>query len=168
MGKSDQGIDPKRYTLIPRTLCFLFRDSQVLLINGAPSKKIWAGKYNGLGGHIERGEDVLTSARREIQEESGLQPDELWLCGVITVDAGLDYGIGLFVLKGYSEFGTPVNSGEGRLEWVDLGNLGAYNLVEDLITLLPKVASQSPGSLPFSAHYEYDPEDNLVIKFAED
>jgi len=55
---------------VPRTLIFLERNGHVLLIRGGPDK--WfAGRYNGLGGHVEPGEDVYTAALREVQEEAG-------------------------------------------------------------------------------------------------
>ena len=75
MPASDQGIRRDRYMLIPRTLIFLRRGESVLLIRGAPNKPLWANKYNGVGGHIERGEDALSAARRELREETGLTAD---------------------------------------------------------------------------------------------
>ena len=51
--------------LIPRTLIFLTCRDLVLLLKGAPHKRLWANRYNGIGGHIERGEDVLTAAQRD-------------------------------------------------------------------------------------------------------
>ena len=72
MPSSEQGIDVKRFSVVPRSLIFLFNDQdQVLLIKGSPEKHIWADKYNGLGGHIEPGEDILEGALRELAEESG-------------------------------------------------------------------------------------------------
>ena len=66
MSKNDQGIDVslkrQRYTVIPRTLVFITRDERVLLLRGAPTKRIWANKYNGIGGHIERDEDIYSAA----------------------------------------------------------------------------------------------------------
>ncbi|MDP3183744.1 MAG: NUDIX domain-containing protein, partial [Anaerolineales bacterium] len=67
MPASEQGVSRDRYMLIPRTLIFLRRGDSVLLIKGAPHKRLWANKYNGVGGHLERGEDVLSAARRELQ-----------------------------------------------------------------------------------------------------
>ncbi len=87
MPVSDQGIKQERYTLIPRTAIFLRRGDSYLLLRGSASKRLWAGKYNCLGGHIERGEDVRSSASRELLEESGLEAD-LWLCGTVVIDAG--------------------------------------------------------------------------------
>ena len=97
---AQQGVSPDRYRLIPRTLIFLTRDGQVLLLKGAAHKRLWANLYNGVGGHVERGEDILASARRELAEETGLQEAQLWLCGVITVDTGGNTGIGIYVLRG--------------------------------------------------------------------
>jgi predicted NUDIX family phosphoesterase len=58
MPKSDQGVHTKRYQIIPRVLIFIFDGDRVLLIKGAPNKRLWANQYNGIGGHIERGEDA--------------------------------------------------------------------------------------------------------------
>jgi 8-oxo-dGTP diphosphatase len=168
MPSSEQGVTRDRYTLIPRTLIFLMRGERVLLLKGAPHKRLWANRYNGVGGHIERGEDVLTSARRELAEETGLQAPELWLCGVITVDTGLDIGIGIYVLKGECTSGEAHPSSEGDLEWVAFADVFNKPLVEDLYQLLPRVLQMQPGDLPFAAHYVYDKEGKMVVRFSTD
>ena len=71
----EQTIMPGKYQAVPRVLCFVTHGDEVLLLRGAPDKRIWPDKYNGVGGHVETGEDILSGARREIYEETGLTVD---------------------------------------------------------------------------------------------
>ena len=165
MPVSDQGVTQDRYTLIPRTLIFITRGESVLLLKGNPGKRLWANQYNGVGGHVEQGEDVLTAARRELREETGLEVDDLWLCGTVTVDTSQSIGIGLFIFKGEYEEGSPIPSSEGKLEWVAFTEIEQRDLVEDLYTILPIVLAMRKSQSPFSARYFYDEDEELVVKF---
>src|SRR5512135_2020104 len=117
MPKRDQGIDVslkrQRYAVIPRTLVFITRGARVLLLRGSPQKRIWANKYNGIGGHIERDEDIYAAALREVYEETGLQVDEVRLVGLINIDGDQPAGIMLFVFTATSRSGDPIPSEEG-------------------------------------------------------
>src|SRR5262245_52850594 len=72
MGAVEQGANAtqNRWLTIPRTLCFVLNGNDVLLMKRAPHKRVFPNRYNGVGGHIERDEDPLASARREIKEET--------------------------------------------------------------------------------------------------
>ena len=167
MPKSEQGVTADRYTIIPRTLIFVTRGDEVLLIKGAPTKRLWANRYNGIGGHIERGEDALSAARRELNEETGLKSANLRLVGTVLIDASDQRGIGLFVFRGEYTGGKLVESAEGQLEWIPSAQLDQYPLVEDLRILLPRVLRMHPGDPPFSALYDYDDQEQMRVSFAQ-
>jgi 8-oxo-dGTP diphosphatase len=165
MPSSDQGVNRERYMLIPRVLIFLRRGGSILLLKGAPTKRLWANKYNGVGGHVERGEDVLSAARRELTEETGLSAD-LRLVGTVTVDAGGQIGVGLYVLTGECLDGEPRPGAEGTLEWLSPSELATRPLVEDVAVLLGRILQMQAGDPPFAAHSSYDPDGNLRVEFA--
>ncbi len=167
MPVKDQGAGLNRYRIIPRVLIFVFNREEVLLIKGAPSKRLWANQYNGIGGHIERGEDALSAARRELAEETGLKSVNLWLCGTVIIDAEPDSGIGLYIFRGEVSSRQVIPSHEGTLEWIPISNIGNFLLVEDLPFLLPRITIIKPGDVPFSARYYYDKQDHLHIDFTD-
>ena len=117
------------YTPILATLGYLLSPDgrQVLLVhrNRRPDDAHF-GKYNGLGGKLEPGEDVVACLRREVREESGLECEELRLCGTISwpgFGKGGEDWFG-FVFRVDRWAGTPrTENAEGDLVWVDIGQV---------------------------------------------
>ena len=166
MSADSQGVSNLRYALTPRVLIFPVKDTgQILLLEGALDKKIWAGLWNGVGGHVEQGETILGAAKRELYEESGLSANKLIFCGQVVVDTGQNRGIIFFVFKAKRLTGDLVASAEGKLSWFSLQNALKLNLVEDLYTLLPLVMRQRASGRPFWGFYRYDEKGQLVMSF---
>jgi 8-oxo-dGTP diphosphatase len=165
MPKSDQGFSSERFQVIPRSLIFIFNaQGEVLLLRGAANKKIWAGHYNGIGGHIEAGEDIQSSASRELLEETGISDATLRLCGQVMVEVDAQRGIALFIFKGQYDGDNLRASEEGSLEWVQLADLPNLPVVEDLLTLLPMVAAHEAGDPLIIGKYQYV-DDKLKMSF---
>jgi 8-oxo-dGTP diphosphatase len=164
MPVTEQGVTHDRYMVIPRTAIFVRRGDSYLLMKGAPSKRLWANKYNGLGGHVERGEDILSSAKRELHEEAGLLVD-LWQCGTLIVDTAQEIGICLYIFTGDCETGEPRSSTEGTAEWIPFSHINDLPVVEDLPTLLQRIHEMQRGDPPFSARSYYDDRDQLTVRF---
>ena len=166
MPKADQGVDAQKYQVVPRTLIFLF-DSQenVLLLKGSITKRLWAGLYNGIGGHIEAGEDILASAQRELKEETGLNEINLRCCGQIMVDVTEEVGIAIFIFRGIYEGYELSASSEGDLAWISLDNLSETSLVEDLPVLIPKVYHHQPTDPFIIGKYKYQYGGELLMSF---
>ena len=151
----DQGVAPSTaHTVVPRTLVFLLRGAQVLLLRGAPDKARWAGLLNGVGGQVERGEDLLAAARREVWEETGLSVVDLRLRGLVHI-SGPDEapGVMLFIFLGSAPSAPLRGAAEGSLEWHDLFRL-PNDVVDDLPELLPRLLeAQARGSILFGSYY---------------
>ncbi|TAK13666.1 MAG: NUDIX domain-containing protein [Anaerolineae bacterium] len=167
MPASDQGVFPDRYQIIPRVLVFAIDDGRVLLLKGAPAKRLWANQNNGVGGHIEQGESVMAAARREFQEETGLELSSAHLAAVVMIDTGEPIGISMHVFQATAQPGELKPSAEGTLEWVPFEEIFNRPLVEDLPKLLPIVLNWHPGEPPIFAKYSYNKSQELHILWNE-
>ncbi|MGQ9457417.1 MAG: NUDIX hydrolase [Anaerolineae bacterium] len=172
MGREEQGVSDStaRYTVVPRTLCFVEREGpqgpEVLLLRGAPHKRLWPNCYNGIGGHVERSEDIHAAALRELCEEAGIAVHDLRLRAVLHVDAGSPHpGVLVFVFTARYASGEPGPSPEGTLHWVPRREILDLDLVADLRELLPRLWAHPPEAPPFFGRYFYDEDDRWVMEW---
>jgi 8-oxo-dGTP diphosphatase len=165
MSLAGQRLQEDRYSVVPRTLSFLLRGEQILLLRLSEGRGAWSGKLNGVGGHIEQGEEPRASALREVFEETGLTPGESFrMCGVILINTGRSPGIALHVFVGESTSGEPRRGPEGTPVWLPLQDIATQDLVEDLPTILPLALRAYRGQAPFTASYGYGQDGALQIQ----
>jgi 8-oxo-dGTP diphosphatase len=178
MNVDEQGVSKdrkQRYQAIPRTLILVTSvnpgsgEREVLLLKGAADKRLWANKYNGLGGHVEADEDLLSAAERELAEESGLAADNLRLRGVVNIDTGRDEmgqrpGVLMFVFTGESRERQVRASGEGAPEWIPVTGLAGYALVDDLYEVIPRALGNGPF---FFGHYRPRVDGEMIYEFRQ-
>lgn len=114
------------------TLCMVCRGEEILLQNRV--KTDWRG-YCFPGGHVERGESIVDSVIREMQEETGLTIRNPRLCGIkqFPIDGGR-YLVFFFKTDTYT--GELCSSDEGNVEWIHRKNLPGLNKVSDFMEML--------------------------------
>ncbi len=130
---------------------------RVLLVHrNARPDDLHFGKYNGLGGKMEPGEDALACMRREIHEEAGIHCTELALRGTLNWPGfgknGEDWLGFIFLISAYS--GAPLTANaEGELCWVERERMLELPLWEGDRQFLPLVFDTDPrpfhGVMPY-------------------
>ena len=91
--------------------------------------KYWKG-ITFPGGHVEKGESFIDSAKREVFEETGLKVDNLKLCGIINWchrKSGERYMVMLYKTDTYS--GELIGeTEEGKVFWADIDEIPKMEL----------------------------------------
>jgi 8-oxo-dGTP diphosphatase len=106
------------------------------------------GKYNGLGGKLEAGEDVVAGMRREVREEAGLECQSLSLRGTVSWPGFGKHGEAWFgFVFRIDRFAgePPAGNAEGTLCWVPVASVLQLPLWEGDRHFLPLVFDRSAG-----------------------
>lgn len=141
------------------TLCFVLHGSDVLLARHRETSDRFAGRWNGIGGHVEPGECIAAAARRELREEAGLEVEDLVLRGVVHEAGLLGHAHVLFVFRAQARE-RLLRPLEGHaLRWQPLARIGELPLVPDVEPLLARALASSN---PFFAIEHFDGGDRAT------
>ena len=149
------------YTPILATLGYVFSEDRqrVLLVHRTARGESdpHFGKYNGLGGKLERNEDIVAGMRREILEEAGIVCEQLHLAGTVSWPGfgknGEDWFGFLFRITQFTGTIHTAND-EGTLSWVESERILELPLWEGDRFFLPRILDlTSPlfhGVMPYA------------------
>ena len=155
---------PNTFTVIPRVLAFIEKDDEVLLIERAKKEAFAYKKLNGIGGHIEKGEDPLTAIRREVKEESGLDISDFILNVVIFIDVESNEGVCVFVYSAQYTGGEIHSSKEGSLTWEKKSTLQKMRIVKDVPLILQVIdESKKDGEVKY-LQYQYTNKELDILR----
>ena len=139
-------IDLSAKRVQPYTLIFLKFDGHVLLMKRNATKNSMPGRWLGLGGKVERNEDLLEAGKREFLEESGLVLSDARIKGTFAwIDETNVIGIThIIVATAYTGTLEKVHA-EGVLQWHPISDLESLDgLAEYQRLFLNQVFSEEP------------------------
>lgn len=114
------------------------------------------GKYNGLGGKVEPGEDAAAGMLRELREEARIEVDSMSLRGTVSWPGfgrhGEDHFGLIFVIDAWHGQ-IPAGNAEGPLSWEFIDGLSELPMWEGDRYFLPLVfdpdVTQFHGCIPY-------------------
>ena len=149
------------YTPILATLGFILSADrkQTLLVHRIHRKEDeHHGKFNGLGGKMLPGEDIVSCIKREIMEEAGIECTQLLLRGTINWTSfgknGEDWFGFIFRIDQYTGIPFPENK-EGPLTWHAVDKLHHLPMWPGDRYFLPLVFDEHPGTFHGYMPYQY-------------
>lgn len=142
------------------TLCYIERDGQWLMMNRVKKQNDEnAGKWIGVGGHLEDGESPEECIAREVREETGLTLKNARLRGIITFILP-DWGDELtFLYTGEAEGEAALDCPEGMLRWIPIEKVSSLPLWEGDRVFLPLLRTREDC---FSLKLIYAPGGSLT------
>ena len=123
------------------------------------------GKWNGVGGKPNPGEEILETAIRESEEEIGVTPIDTRHVAIFKYYFPHDnFGMEVWVFAASEWRGDPVESEEMKPQWFEIGNIPYSEMWSDDEIWMPKVLS---GSL-LKGSFIFNEEGGVVDHYIEE
>lgn len=141
------------------TLCYAEKDGCWLMLHRVKKDSDEnAGKWIGIGGHLEENESPEECVRREAMEEAGVSLTDLKLRGILTFILPAWGNELTFLYTAKTEISELPECGEGVLKWIPIEDVPNLSLWEGDRIFLPLLTSREDV---FSLKLVYDKEGNL-------
>lgn len=132
------------------TVLLLLRESEILL--AMKKRGFGVGKWNGVGGKPEPGEDMVDTAIRESKEEVGVTPLNPVKVAIFKYYFPHDnFGMQVWIFTANKWQGEPVESEEMNPKWFKFKDIPYHQMWSDDKVWMPKVLNgkQLKGSFVF-------------------
>ena len=127
------------------TLCYPQKDGKYLMLyRNKKEQDANAGKWIGIGGHLEKGEAPVECAARELWEETGLRAGRMIPLGQIFFYSDLCEDECMYLFRPEELSGELCSCDEGTLAWIDKNDVMTLPLWEGDRLFLPFLWSDSP------------------------
>ena len=139
------------------TLCYIEKEGKYLMLHRVKKHHdINAGKWIGVGGHVENGETPEECLLREVKEETGLVLTAYRLRGLVTFlsDVGEPELMCVFTADAFD--GEMIECDEGELAWVEKSDVLALPTWEGDRVFLERLLSGDERFFSIKLRYEGD------------
>jgi 8-oxo-dGTP diphosphatase len=143
-------------------ICYIISEDRALMIDRI--KEPFKGYFAAPGGKREEGEDIESCIKREIFEETGLRINDPELKVVTTETGPENYNWILFIYVCRNFTGQVKESDEGKLVWVNIGDLMNERFSQIHKDILPYLFSDNK----YLMHLRYDEEKDCIIESIEE
>lgn len=104
-----------------QTLLIIYKHPHILL--GMKKRGFGSGKWNGFGGHVEEGEEIIDAAKRELFEEAGITPVNLRRAGVSEFVFPDGKILEVHFFRADDFYGEPIESEEMAPKWFHINEI---------------------------------------------
>lgn len=138
------------------TNLFICTDTHILL--GLKKRRLGAGNWNGFGGKIEGDASIKDALFREVKEESGIEPIDPILMGIVTFFSPVRPVIEMHVFKASSFAGEVTESEEMEPKWFPLNEVPYDKMWSDDKFWLPHLLDGKK----FRAEFYFNDKDEII------
>lgn len=139
------------------TLCYIEKEGKYLMLHRVKKRHdINAGKWIGVGGHVENGETPEECLLREVKEETGLRLTAYRLRGLVTFLSDVCEPELMCVFTADAFDGEIIECDEGELAWVEKSDVLALPTWEGDRVFLERLLSGDERFFSIKLRYEGD------------
>ncbi len=139
------------------TLCYIEKEGKYLMLHRVKKHHdINAGKWIGVGGHVENGETPEECLLREVKEETGLRLTSYRLHGLVTFLSDVCEPELMCVFTADAFDGEMIECDEGELAWVEKSDVLALPTWEGDRVFLERLLSGDERFFSIKLRYEGD------------